>query len=310
MALRNSVAQTAASVRHLVQRFSLALLVAAAAGTMLVGKADTVVLERVRAAALDLVAPLLEAISRPVATINDFIATVEDLADLRAENARLREENARLLAWQSVARRLEVENGELRGLLNFKEGPQATFITARVVGDSGSAFVRSMLLNVGRRAGVASGQAVVTGEGLIGRITEVGEGWSRVLLLSDLSFRLPVLVERTRERAILTGDNSPLPKLVMTQSVVGIQPGDRIITSGHGGSFPVGIPVGVVASTTDGGIRVKPLGEVVRLEFVRVIDYGITGLVTGPAVTPPETFGPPAPPAGPPRPAVPVNKAR
>jgi rod shape-determining protein MreC len=248
---------------------------------------------------------MLEAISRPVATINDLIADIEDLANLRAENVRLREENARLLAWQSVARRLEGENAELRGLLNFKEGPQATFITARVVGDSGSAFVRSMLLNVGSRAGVSSGQAVVTGEGLIGRITEVGDGWARVLLLSDLSFRLPVLIERTRERAILTGDNSPMPKLGMIQSVAGIQAGDRIITSGHGGSFPVGIPVGVVASTADGSIRVKPLGDIVRLEFVRVIDYGITGLVTGPA-PPPEMFGPPAPP---PRPAT-AGKAR
>jgi rod shape-determining protein MreC len=303
MALRKAVAQTAASVVHLVQRFSLALLVAAAVGSMLIGKADTVLLERVRAAALDVVTPLLEAMSRPVATINGFIADIEDLANLRAENARLREENARLLAWQSVARRLEVENAELRALLNFKEGPQATFITARVVGDSGSAFVRSMLLNVGRRAGVASGQAVVTGEGLIGRITEVGDSWSRVLLVSDLSFRLPVLVERTRERAILTGDNSPLPKLSLIQSVGGIQAGDRIITSGHGGSFPIGIPVGVVVSV-DGGIRVKPFGEVVRLEFVRVIDYGITGLVTGPA-PPPEMFGPPAPP-----PKAPVGKAR
>ena len=299
MAFRNAVAQTVASVRHIVQRFSLALLVAAAVGSMLIGKADTVLLERVRAAALDLVTPLLEAISRPVATINGVIADIEDLANLRAENARLREENARLLAWQSVARRLEVENAELHGLLNFKEGPQASFITARVVGDSGSAFVRSMLLNVGRRVGVSSGQAVVTGEGLIGRITEVGDGWSRVLLVSDLSFRLPVLVERTRERAILTGDNSPLPKLSLIQSVAGIQPGDRIITSGHGGSFPIGIPVGVVVSAGDGGIRVKPFGEVVRLEFVRVIDYGITGLVTGPA-PPPEMFGPPVPP---PRPA-------
>ncbi|MCW5748943.1 MAG: rod shape-determining protein MreC [Alphaproteobacteria bacterium] len=295
MALRNAVAQAAVSVRYVVQRFSLALLVAAAIGVMLIGKADTVLLERARAAALDLAAPLLEALSRPVATINRLIADVEDLANLRAENARLREENARLVTWQSVARRMEVENAELRGLLNFKEGPQATFITARVVGDSGSAFVRSMLLNVGRSGGVTSGQAVVTGEGLIGRITEVGESWARVLLLSDLSFRLPVLVERSREPAILTGDNSQLPRLAMTQSLAGIQVGDRIVTSGHGGSFPVGIPVGVVSSVGEGGVRVKPLGDVLRVEFVRVVDYGITGLVTGPA-PPPEVYGPPAPP--------------
>lgn len=295
MALRNAVAQAAVSVRYVVQRFSLALLVAAAIGVMLIGKADTVLLERARAAALDLAAPLLEALSRPVATINQLIADVEDLANLRAENARLREENARLVTWQSVARRMEVENAELRGLLNFKEGPQATFITARVVGDSGSAFVRSMLLNVGRSGGVTSGQAVVTGEGLIGRITEVGESWARVLLLSDLSFRLPVLVERSREPAILTGDNSQLPRLAMTQSLAGIQVGDRIVTSGHGGSFPVGIPVGVVSSVGEGGVRVKPLGDVLRVEFVRVVDYGITGLVTGPA-PPPEVYGPPAPP--------------
>ncbi|HJQ59534.1 MAG TPA: rod shape-determining protein MreC [Vineibacter sp.] len=300
MALRNAVVQTAVSVRAIVQRFSLALLAAAAVGVMLIGKADTVLIERVRGVTLDLVAPMLDVVSHPVAAINGVIADFEDLANLRAENARLREENARLLAWQSVARRLEGENAEMRGLLNFKEGPQATFITARVVGDSGSAFARSMLLNIGRRGGITSGQAVVTGEGLIGRVTEVGEHWARVLLLSDLSFRLPVLIERTRDRAILAGDNSTLPRLTMIPSLAGIQAGDRIITSGHGGSFPVGIPVGVVASVGDGGVKVKPLGDIVRLEFVRVVDYGIGGLVTGPPA-PPEAFGPPAPtrqPAG------------
>ncbi|QQS11643.1 MAG: rod shape-determining protein MreC [Rhodospirillales bacterium] len=301
MALRKAVVQTAASVRHIVQRFSLALLVVAAAGAMLIGKADTVILERARAATLDVVAPILEVMSRPVAVVNDFIASVEDLANLRSENARLREENARLLAWQSVARRLETENAELRALGNFRDGPQATFITGRVVGDSGSAFVRSMLLNVGRRAGVTGGQAVITGEGLIGRVTDVGDGWARVLLLSDLSFRLPVLIERTRERAILTGDNSPMPKLALIQSVAGIQTGDRIVTSGHGGSFPVGIPVGVVVSVGDSGIRVRPLSDLSRIEFVRVVDYGIAGLVTSPqAPAPPPAAAPtPAAPAAP-----------
>ena len=98
--------------------------------------------------------------------------------------------------------------------------------------------------------------------------------------------RLPVLVERTRERAILAGDNSSLMRLTLLQTVQGVQRGDRIVTSGHGGSFPVGIPVGEVVQTGDGtSVRVRPFTDFSRLEFVRVVDYGVTGLV-GPAAAP------------------------
>ncbi|MGE0424237.1 MAG: rod shape-determining protein MreC [Reyranellaceae bacterium] len=287
MALGETFTHTAVSLRAAVQRFSLGLLVLAAVGAMLIGKADTVLVERVRSAVADLVTPVLDAVAKPVAAVNDFVAQVEDVANLRAENARLREENARLLAWQSVARRLDAENAELRGLANFREGPQARYITARVVGDSGSAFMRSMLLNVGRRVGVAPGQAVITAEGMIGRITDAGEHSARVLLVTDISFRLPVMIERTRERAILAGDNSNRLKLNFMQSVGGIQQGDRIITSGHGGSFPIGLPVGVVTSVGEDGIRIRPVGDLSRLELVRVVDYGVTGLVTNPPPPPP-----------------------
>jgi rod shape-determining protein MreC len=80
------------------------------------------------------------------------------------------------------------------------------------------------------------------------------------------------------------------------QSVAGVQRGDRIITSGHGGSFPVGIPVGEVVETGEGGVRVKPFADFSRLEFVRVVDYGVASLVgsssAAPAAAPP---GAPAP---------------
>jgi rod shape-determining protein MreC len=261
-------------------------------GVMLVGKADTVLVEHARVLALDMVSPVLEAIARPVAYTNRAIADLREFASLREENARLREENARLLAWQTAARRLENENEGLRSLARFREGPEASFITARLVGDSVSAYMRGALLNVGRRVGVAPGQAVVTGEGLAGRIAEVGENSSRVLYVTDVNSRLPVLVERTRERAILVGDNSPRLRLTLLQSIAGVQTGDRIITSGHGGSFPVGIPVGEVVETSEGTVRVRPFTDFSRLEFVRVVDYGVTGLV-GPAAP-----APAAPPAG------------
>ena len=194
MAIRDDFEVAAGQVRAAVQRFALGLLVIAAFGAMLVGKADTVLVEHARVLALDLASPVLEAIARPVAVANRTIADLKEFASLREENARLREENARLLAWQTAARRLENENEGLRGLANFREGPEASFITARIVGDSVSAYVRGALLNVGRKVGVASGQAVVTGEGLAGRIAEVGDNSSRVLFVTDVNSRLPVLI--------------------------------------------------------------------------------------------------------------------
>src|SRR5882757_9823741 len=261
MAIRDDFEIVASQVRVALQRFALALLVIAAFGAMLIGKADTVLVEHARVLALDLATPALEAIARPVAAANRTIADLKEFASLREENARLREENARLLAWQTAARRLENENDGLRGLANFREGPEASFITARIVGDSVSAYVRGALLNVGRKGGVASGQAVVTGEGLAGRIAEVGENSARVLFVTDVNSRLPVVVERSRERAILAGDNSSQLRLTLLQSVAGVQRGDRIITSGHGGSFPVGIPIGEVVATGEGGVRVKQIGR-------------------------------------------------
>lgn len=291
MAIRDDFEEVAGQVRLVLHRFALVVLVVAAFAAMLIGKADTVLVENARVLALDLASPALEAIARPVAVANRTIADLKEFATLREENARLREENTRLLAWQTAARRLENENTRLRDLANFREGPEASFITARIVGDSVSAYVRGALLNVGRKAGVTSGQAVVTGEGLAGRVAEVGDNSARVLFVTDVNSRLPVQVERTRERAILAGDNSALMRLTLAQTLQGVQRGDRIVTSGHGGSFPVGIPVGEVVQTESGSVKVRPFADFSRLEFVRVVDYGVTGLVTGPSTPPAASKG-------------------
>ena len=187
MAIRDDFEVVAGQVRVVVQRFALGLLVLAAFIAMLIGKADTILIENARTLALDLASPALEAIARPVAAANRAIADLKEFASLREENARLREQNSRLLAWQTAARRLENENDRLRDLSQFREGPEASFITSRIVGDSVSAYVRGALLNVGRRAGVTTGQAVLTGEGLAGRVAEVGENSARVLFVTDVN---------------------------------------------------------------------------------------------------------------------------
>jgi rod shape-determining protein MreC len=267
------VTRLAVPLKALVQRFAVLFLVLTAFALMLLSKAETVMVDRAAATISDIAAPIMDVLSRPAASLNDAIAAARNLAYLRTENRRLKQENARLRTWQEAAQRLAVQNGALQALLDFKPDPQSRYVSARVVGDSGGAFVRSMLLNAGKRDGVAKGQAVVTGDGLVGRIVSAGQWSSRLLLITDINSRVPVIVESARDRAILAGDNTNLPKLVFLPGNTVLKPGDRVVTSGDGGVFPPGLPVGRVASVGDGGIRVQPFVRLDSLEFVRTVDY-------------------------------------
>ncbi len=273
------VHRIAVPIKSLIQRFAYVGLVLAAFGLMLLGKADAVLVERFRIHVTDALAPVLDVLSRPAATVSDVVAQVRELASLREQNAGLREDKARLVQWQTVARRLEAENRALRALLAFVPGPEASYVTARVIGDTGGAFAHTLVLNAGFRAGVRKGQAVITGDGLVGRVAGVGTRSTRVILITDLNSHIPVLVERTRMRAIVAGDNSDRLRLIRLPPGAEVSAGDRIVTSGHGGAFPPGLPVGVVASVGDAGIGVQPFVARNRLEYVRVVDFGLRGIL-------------------------------
>ena len=269
-------------IKSLAQRFAFLGLLIAAVGMMILGKVDVLLMESVRAHVTDTVAPILDALSRPVDSVSKAIDHVRELADLRKENDRLRQNQARLMQWQAVARKLEAENKVLKDLLNYVPGPEPSFITARVIADSGGAFAHGLILNAGARDGVVKGQAAITGNGLIGRVAGVGDRSARILLIADLNSRIPVLVGSDRTRAILAGNNSDHPKLIHLTSGETVSAGDRIITSGHGGAFPPGLPVGQVASVNDGGINVLPFVQRSRLDIVRLLDFGLAGILQAP----------------------------
>jgi rod shape-determining protein MreC len=266
-------------LRNFAQRFTYLFLVLLAFGVMLIGKADAVLVERIRASVVDAMAPILTAMATPIATVADGIHNVRNLAAMREENIVLREENRRLLQWQMVARKLEAENAGLQSLLNFSESPEPRFVTARVIADSGGVFAHSLVLNAGADKGVAKGQVVMTDEGFIGRVTEVGGRSARVLLVTDINSRGPVLLESTRDRAILAGTNTDRARLIHLPPGAKVSPGERVVTSGHGGAFPPGLPVGTVASVSDGGVQVQPFLDRARVEFVRAVDFGLAGIL-------------------------------
>jgi rod shape-determining protein MreC len=204
--------QLATPIKAWAQRFALLSLLSIAVALMLMAKADIAVIDKAQMAVTDAVAPILDAASRPVASAVDVMEQLQELNAIRTENAALRADNQRLLHWQLVARRLETENNSLREALRLVPDPAEIFVTARVIGDHGGAFVRSVLVNAGRRDGIGVGQAALANTGLAGRVAQVGGRSARVLLVTDMNSRIPVMVGAGRSRAVLAGDNSKRPR--------------------------------------------------------------------------------------------------
>ncbi len=274
-----TVDRLSAPVRAAAQRVVVPFLIFLSAMLVVLGKADVFLFDRARVAVADAMEPVLHAIARPAATVADGVSSVVGIFDVYRENKRLREENARLLQWQQVAQHLHAENVELRGLTKFTPRDVSSQIAAEVIANAGGAFVRNVLINAGTRDGVRRGQAAMAGEGIVGRVSEVGERAARILLLTDLNSRIPVVLEQSRERAVMAGDNSDQPRILYLPPTVTPKVGERIVTGGSGGVFPPGLPVGVIASIEGGIVRIEPYAELSRLDYVRVVDFGLEGVL-------------------------------
>lgn len=228
-------------------------------------------LSGLRSASADLFAPAFGVVSLPFQTLADLVGGATGLTELRAENAQLAQENLRLKEWYQSALRLQAENQSLRELLHVKPDPAYSFISARVVADGGNSYVKSVLVAAGSGDGVREGQAVLSGQGLVGRIVEVGSGTARVILLNDLNARVPVSIEGTRQRAILAGTNEDSPVLLYLLPDSTVPDGARVVTSGDGGVFPPGLPVGSVRVDSSGVRHVSLFSEAARLVHVRIV---------------------------------------
>jgi rod shape-determining protein MreC len=224
-------------------------------------------------AVIDRIVPNLEWVLAPVAHVSNMISDAQSYSRIYQQNQELRRELQQMKAWKEAAIQLEQKNAKLLDLNNVKLNPKLTYTTGVVLTDSGSPFRQSALINIGRRDGVVDGWAAMDGLGLVGRISGVGKNSARVLFLTDSSSRIPIEVTPSGQKAILAGDNTPLPPLEFVDGVDQVRAGDRVVTTGDGGVFPPGLLAGTVLLGGDGRLRVRLAADYRRLEFLRVIRH-------------------------------------
>lgn len=266
-------------VRQALAKLTLPVLIAAAFGLMLLGKADALLAERARMALADALAPIFGVLAQPMASFHAGVNNTRELFSVFTENARLREENERLRRWQAVALSLDAENATLKANLRWVPEPTPSYITARVVADAGGVYARAVLLSLGPNHGISKGQIALDDRGLVGRVTEIGSRSARVLLLSDMNSRIPVILEKSRARAMLIGTNGPRPRLMHWPEGMMPAEGERIITSTEANAFPAGLPVGTVHYSASNVPEVETAARLDRLEIIRLFDYGLRGVL-------------------------------
>jgi rod shape-determining protein MreC len=189
--------------------------------------------------------------------------------DLKFEIERLRLEQVRLTDDAQQARRLQA-------LLGFKEQYIAQTAAAQVIGSSGSEQSRSIYIDKGTSNGVAKDMAVITADGVVGKVLRAFGSTSQVLLINDQSSGVGVILDKSRLQGVVKGTSGGevILENVMTDESVG--PGERVVTSGGDQIFPKGLTVGTVMKVSPGAdlflnIRLKPAASLNRLEEVLVI---------------------------------------
>jgi rod shape-determining protein MreC len=201
-----------------------------------------------------------------------------DWKAVRAENARLRNEAEQLRVDALGVEETRQENLRLRRLLQLKGRFPLATVSGEVIGREAGGWVRALTVNRGLSSGVVRQTPVIVPDGLVGRVIQARPGASVVQLLSDPASTVGAVVQRTRTTGLVEGDPSGVIRLkFMARDGAGVSPGDLVVSSGVGGVFPKGVPVGRIKVVEDRGSALfhyavlEPVVDVARIEEVLLV---------------------------------------
>jgi len=198
------------------------------------------------------------------------------LRDARTENARLQKDLDDLRMRNRELESQAAEAQRLAGLLNFRNAhAESSMLAAEVIGASADPTSHTLFINRGERDHVRRNLAVITPEGIVGKIVEVFPSSAQVLLINDKDSGVGALFSSTRTHGVIKGTGDPNPRMDYIVNDEKVQAGDKILTSGEDHIFPKDVPVGTVESTKPGApfqtIWVQPAARLDRLEEVLVL---------------------------------------
>ncbi|MCH9852300.1 MAG: rod shape-determining protein MreC [Alphaproteobacteria bacterium] len=229
-----------------------------------------------RSNVMSITSPLINIATAPFRMVGNISNNIGDYQTLQQQYQDLKIEMRQASYWEFYARQLLAENQLLRQRWNLPDDfptLPGNFVVARVIADLSGTFINSFLINAGKNQNIAINDIAMDNGALVGRIIDVKNKYSRVLLITDINSRVPIVVGDERLRAIMGGNNSDQTDLLFAAIDSVITPGMKILTSGHGGVFPAGIPIGQVISNDGDNIKIAPLAVPHQIEYVDILSF-------------------------------------
>ncbi len=199
-----------------------------------------------------------------------------NIGGLRRENRELREQNEQLRIEQARIAEDAAQGRRLQALLDFKQHFVTQTVAAQVIGSSGTELSRVLYIDRGTRDGLRSDMAVITPDGVVGKVKDVFPFTAQVLVMNDASSGVGAVLEKSRLHGVVKGTTTGDLTLEHVMVDEKVEPGERVLTSGGDRIYPKGLPIGTVAQISSGNdlflnIRLRPAADLNRLDEVLVV---------------------------------------
>ena len=251
------------------QRFSLFVLIILSIIFLFAETIETKPLNYLRSFIKDTIYRGSLVVSIPFKNFNNIFENINKHMNLYNNYNKLKVENDELKNSISKSDFLELENAQLRKLIEEQVSSLSNLVSARIMLDKQSPYLNSLIINIGSNKNIKNGMAVLDGKNFIGRIVDVNFFSSRILLVADLNSKIPVISEPSAHHAILTGHGKNALSLEYLPENHNIKDGDKVYTSGKEGIFSPGIPVGIVKIEKN-IVTVSLFSDLSQITFVNV----------------------------------------
>ena len=226
--------------------------------------------------AISLISPFQTAVAHTLTSAENVWQIYFRTVSTAEENSRLRRKLSKMEQLNNRLFEVELENRRLKKLVNFTRSVDYKFVAAQVIARDPTPFFKTIMIDKGANDGIKKGMPVLVAEGVVGQTIRVAGGSSRILLITDRNSAVDSLVQDTRIRGVVKGDNSERCHFRYALRKEGIDDGDRIVSSGFDQVFPKGLRVGRVVEVKKGNsqlfqkVIVEPSVDFNRLEEVLV----------------------------------------